>query len=188
MPAGIETGDDAETDDDTEADPVGQLFDLVSYAVALLLHFVVVSAVLAAVLGTPVASGVKYGLFVLGWLAFGYASYLLFPTSAWDDDNGHDSFGVPPQEESGFQSLAQRPSPVRFRQTPSDDDDSGYDPFGVPPDEETRFQSFAQRLPPARFHQIQPSHRLPTGVRLFVASLVVLGTSLVLGQVFGIGP
>lgn len=138
--------------DDVEPDQVAQLLDLVTYAVTTTLLFVAVSAVFAVLLGSPVAPGVKYGLFVLGWLAFGYASYLLMPSKAWaDDDDDEDLLGVPDGDESGF-------------------------------------QSFVQRLPPARFRQLRPDHRLPTGVRLFVASLVTMGTSIVLEQVFGIGP
>ncbi|WP_232686754.1 DUF7555 family protein [Halobacterium zhouii] len=137
---------------EAEADQVGQLFDLVTYVVATTLLFVAASAVLAVAVGSRVAPGVKYGLFVFGWLAFGYATYLLFPTQAWEDD------------------------------------DDGRDPFGVPPNGETGFQSLVQDLPPARFRRIQPNHRLPTGIRLFLASLLMLGTSIVLEQAFGIGP
>lgn len=143
---------------ETTADPIGQLFDIVSYAITLLGLFVVISAVLATLLGTPVASGVKYGLFVFGWATFGYSVYLLYPTSAWK------------------------------REDPDDVDNTKYDPFGVPPAEETKIQSLVQRIPPARFKQIKPIHRLPTGLRMFVAALFVLGTSIILGQVFGIGP
>lgn len=138
--------------DDPEPDQVGQLLDLATYGVALTLLFTAVSAVLAVAFGAPVAQGVKYGLFVFGWLAFGYSTFLLMPSRAWKDN------------------------------------DSGYDPFGAPSNEQTGFQSLVQRLPPARFRQIRPSNRLPTGVRLFVASLLILGTSIVLEQVFGIGP
>lgn len=138
--------------DDVEADQVGQLFDLVTYVVTSTLLFATVSAVLAVAFGAAVAPGVKYGLFVFGWLAFGYATFLLMPTRAWNDDDG------------------------------------SYDLFGSSSDEESEFQSLVQRLPPARFRQIRPTHRLPTGIRLFVASLLTLATSIILEQVFGIGP
>ena len=140
---------------ESEPDQVGQLFDLVTYGVANALLFSFVSAALAVALGSPVAAGVKYGLFVFGWLTFGYSTFRLFPSRAWKDD---------------------------------DRDDDSHDSFGVPPNGETQFQSLVQQLPPARFRQIQPIHRLPTGVRLFVASVLMLGASIVLEQVFGIGP
>lgn len=141
-----------ETVDDVEPDPVGQLFDLVTYGVVATLLFVAVSSVLAVAVGSAVAPGVKYGLFVFGWLTFGYATFRLLPTRAWNDS------------------------------------DDGYDPFGTSSNEETRFQSLVQQFPPARFRQIVPNHRLPTGIRLFLASLLMLGTSIVLEQFFGIGP
>lgn len=138
--------------DGAEPDQVGQLLDLVTYGVATTLLFVTVSAVLATAIGAGVAPGVKYGLFVFGWLAFGYATFLLFPTRAWKDDDG------------------------------------GYDPLGTPSNGETGYQSLVQQLPPARFRQVKPEHRLPTGVRMFFASVLIMGTSIVLEQVFGIGP
>lgn len=136
---------------DAPTDRLGQLLDAVTYAVWLTAAFVVVSAVLALLVGWRVAPGVKYGLFVFGWLAFGYGTFKLLPSRPWEDD-----------DERG--------------------------PFEVAAGEDTRFQALVQRLPPARFRSIPVVHRLPTGVRVFLASLVMLGTSLALEQLFGIGP
>lgn len=62
--------------------------------------------------------------------------------------------------------------------------------FGAPEgdDGDSGFQQFVQRLPPARFRPLERDRRLPTGARVFVTSLFVLGASIVLEQVFGVGP
>lgn len=139
---------------DAEPDRVGQLYDLVSYVVAVAGVYAAVSMLGALALGAALAPAVKYGYFVLGWLTFGYGTLLLLPSKPWKSaDDSADLFG-PPE---------------------SDDGDSG-------------FQQFVQRLPPARFRPLEPARRLPTGARLFVASLFVLGASIVLEQVFGVGP
>ncbi|GAA0287631.1 DUF7555 family protein [Halobacterium noricense] len=136
---------------DAPTDRLGQLLDAVAYAVWLTAAFAVVSGVLALLVGGQVAPGVKYGLFVFGWLAFGYGTFKLLPSRPWKDD-----------DERG--------------------------PFETAAGEDTQFQALVQRLPPARFRPVPVVHRLPTGVRVFLASLVMLGTSLALEQLFGIGP
>lgn len=139
---------------DAAPDRVGQLFDLVSYVVALAGVYAAVSALGALVLGTAIAPAVKYGFFVLGWLTFGYGTLLLLPSKPWkEQDNAEELFGDPG----------------------ADDGDS-------------EFQTFVQQLPPARFRQLAPHRRLPTGVRVFLAALVVLGSSIVMEAVFGVGP
>ncbi|MFB6268649.1 MAG: hypothetical protein ABEH83_01805 [Halobacterium sp.] len=137
-----------------EPDRVGQLFDLVSYVVAVVGVFTVVSVAGALALGEPLAPSVKYGFFVLGWLTFGYATLLLLPSKPWNDENNAEEMFADPGTEDG----------------------------------DSEFQVFVQELPPARFRQLEPERRLPTGARLFVAALVVLGASIVLETVFGVGP
>jgi len=68
------------------------------------------------------------------------------------------------------------------------DSDQRIDPFGAAADEQTKFQELVQRLPPGRLRPVPAAERVPTGARVFVASLVMLGTSIVLEQAFGIGP
>ena len=138
---------------DAPTDRVGQLLDVAAYGVWLTVLFAVLSAVLAVLVGWRPAPGAKYGLFVFGWLAFGYGTFKLLPSRPWKDDDGD----VP-------------------------------GPLAVGAGEETKFQSLVQRLPPARFRRIPPVQRLPTGVRVFVGSLVMLATSIVMEQLFGIGP
>lgn len=138
---------------DAPPDRVGQAFDLVTYVLALTAAFAAVSAAGALALGARVAPGVKYGFFVLGWLAFGYGTLLLLPSRPWKDSDDESVFGAP-------------------------DEDRG----------DSAFQRAVQWLPPARFRPLEPDRRLPTGLRIFVASVVVLATSFVLEQAFGVGP
>lgn len=91
--------------------------------------------------------GVKYGLFLFGWLIFGYGTLQLRPRAAW-------------KEAEGGAALTAR--------------------------EETRFQAFVQSLPPARFLPLEPGDRLSTALRIFIGSLLMLGTSLVMEFVFGV--
>lgn len=141
---------------DTDPDPVAKLFDAVSYAAATTVAFAVVSGVLAVLVGWQFAPGVKYGLFVFGWLAFGYGLLLLWPKSPWKDDD----------DEGRSVDLFDRST-------------------GRP---DTRFQRLVQRLPPARFRQIPHKERLSVGARIFTAAVVMLVTSFVLEQAFGVGP
>ncbi|MUV61643.1 hypothetical protein [Halobacterium sp. CBA1126] len=136
---------------DAPRDRFAVLLDVTGYAVWLTVAFAAAAAALAVLAGWPAAQGVKYGLFVVGWLAFGFGTFKLLPSRPWKDD-----------------------------------DDGGR--FETAAGEDTAFQSLVQRLPPARFRPVPVVHRLPTGVRVFLASLVMLGTSLALEQMFGIGP
>lgn len=137
---------------DGPPDRVGQLLDVVSYAVWQTVLFSALSAVLAVLSGWRPAPGVKYGLFVFGWLAFGYGTFKMLPSRPWRDSDG------------------------------------GVDPFETGANEQTKFQELVQRLPPARFRPVPVPNRVPTGARVFIGSLVMLGTSIVLEQAFGIGP
>lgn len=107
---------------DVEPDRVAQLFDLVTYVAVLLGVFVVVSALGALAVGSPVAPGVKFGLFVLGWLTLFAGTVMLRPSSAWkdDDDDGLLAFGEEASDdpESSFQRLVQRVPPASLRPLP----------------------------------------------------------------------
>lgn len=129
---------------------LGQLLDAVTYAV-------VVTAVLVAASGVPSFAfgfgwvGVKYLLFVVGILAFGYATFTLRPRPPWKDDEATEPTGT---------SVGDR--------------------------EETRVQALAQEVPPARFRRLPVDERLPDGVKMFLASLAILGTSYAMEAVFGV--
>jgi hypothetical protein len=73
---------------------------------------------------------------------------------------------------------------IGMRPTPAwkDGDSAGI----VGPGEETRFQGTLHRLPPLRRYDLAPAERLSAGAKLFITSLLVLGTSLVLETVFGV--
>jgi hypothetical protein len=105
---------------EVEEDRVGQVFDLVSYIALMLGLFGGASAVGALVLGSPVGTGVKYGLFIFGWLALLFGTLKLRPKSAWkDDDDGLMAFGEDDGGmESDFQRWVQQLPPARFRQVP----------------------------------------------------------------------
>lgn len=147
--------------DEIELDRVGQLLDLVTYVALMVVVFGGVSAVATLAVGGRAAPGVKFGLFVWGWLAFLVGTLMLRPQSAWRDD---DDDGLAAVEGEGL----------------LDHDDEEV--------EESDFQRFVQQLPPARFRPVPPQARLPTGARIFVASLCMLAVSLVLEQAFGVGP
>lgn len=63
-----------------------------------------------------------------------------------------------------------------------DDDESQR----VSSDDETRFQAFVQAIPPLRWYELDPDDRLSLAAKLFVGSLLVLGTSFVMETAFGV--
>ena len=106
---------------DVEPDRVAQLFDLVTYVAVLLAVFVVLSALGALAFGSPVAPGVKFGLFVFGWLALFAGTVMLRPSAAWkDDDDGLLAFGEEASDdpETKFQRFVQQVPPARLRPLP----------------------------------------------------------------------
>lgn len=106
---------------DVPPDPVGAFLDAVTYAVAVTALFAAVSAVATLAVGGRLAPGVKYGLFVFGWIALGYGTLLSMPEKPWkDDDEGLSAVGDVAEDvaESGFQAYVQALPPARFRQVP----------------------------------------------------------------------
>jgi FtsH-binding integral membrane protein len=73
---------------------------------------------------------------------------------------------------------------IGMRPTPAwkDGDSAGIVGLG----EETRFQGTLHRLPPLRRYDLAPAERLSAGAKLFITSLLVLGTSFVFETVFGV--
>jgi hypothetical protein len=53
------------------------VIDLSKYAMKLLTVFVALSAAVTLLLGGRLLAGIKWGLFLLGWSSFGYATLLL---------------------------------------------------------------------------------------------------------------
>ena len=66
------------------------------------------------------------------------------------------------------------------------DDDDDDESRRVSSDDETRFQAFVQALPPLRWYELDPDDRLSLAAKLFVGSLLVLGTSFVMETAFGV--
>lgn len=142
----------AATEDEPEPDRLAQLLDLVTYAAATTVVFGAFSALLGVAAGMNLLPGVKYGLFIFGWLALGYGALVLRPKAAWRDDEGVDLFN-------------------RSNGKP-----------------DTKYQRLVQRFPPARFRQVPDEGRLSTAFRIFFSGLFIMATSIVMEQVFGIGP
>lgn len=130
---------------------LGRTLDAVTYAAAVTVLVVVPSGLLSFAVSLGWL-GVKWVLFLLGWVVFGYATFTLRPTPPWRHDD-------PATVETG--------SVITERS-------------------ETRFQAAVQRLPPARLRPLPVDDRFPAGVNMFLASLAMLGTSLVMEFVFGI--
>lgn len=137
-----------------------QALDAVVYAVAVTGAASVVLGVVSVVLGSGLV-GLKAGLFLVGLLMGGYATFLLLPERPWDTRKTGD----------GSVEIVRR--------------DDSKDPIGSR--EETKFQAMVQRLPPLTRYSIPPEERLSPGAKLFIASLVVLGTSATMEFVFGVG-
>jgi len=129
---------------------LGQLLDAVTYTATVTAVVFAAASVVSFFLGFDWV-GVKVLLFYAGFLAFGYATFTLWPTPPWKKDE---------------QTTPSQPS--------------------IGEQEESRIQALAQELPPARFRPLPVDERLPIGVKLFLASLAILGTSFVMETVFGV--
>lgn len=141
----------------------GRLFDLLTYAALTTAAFaaaawLVGAAGLASALGTDPVRFVRTTLFVLGWLAFGYGTLTMRPRAAWKTGDS----------AAGYSATESGSAPGTGFDLSLSADGRG----------ETRFQRLVQRLPPARFLPVAPDERLPSGVRIFAASLMMLATSL----------
>lgn len=102
---------------------LGRLFDAVSYAVAVTGLVVGVGGLLSFLAGLDWL-GVKWLLFLVGWLAFGYGTFALRPSPPWNDDDpaeSRDGEVVGARTETRFQAAVQRLPPARFRRLPVDD-------------------------------------------------------------------
>lgn len=123
-----------------------QFVDLLMYVAALTGLTYTVGVGIVLLLGGSVASLVHFG-FVVGFLAFGYATFLLWPSRPWK---------VRVADSGELEVTGSKSSPV------------------VGEREETWFQRAVQCAPPLRYVDRPASDRLSPGVKLFVASLTVL--------------
>lgn len=153
---------------------LGRILDLATYAVAgAALAFVVV-AVISLALGYG-APGIKFGLFYIGWLLFGYGAIRLFPASL------HKNQPLPGGElKTSAGMMFDGSTDEEF--TPQAPSREAKQTFAST--DETKFQAFVQRLPPARSAQLRKSQRFSIGTKTIAMSLAILGISIVMEFVF----
>lgn len=138
---------------------VRQLADAFVYANAVAAVVFAFGLVVGLVLGGGFVTA-KYVLFVVGILAFGYATFQLRPSPPWDTKRTEDGKVKVTTNEPKGQSIGGR--------------------------DETRFQATVQRIPPLPWFSLPPGERLPVPAKLFLASLAILAWSFVMETVFGI--
>jgi hypothetical protein len=135
-----------------------QVIDALVYAVAVTCVAFLVGGLLSFSLGRGLV-GVKYVLFLVGLLLFGFATFQLRPSPPWDVEKTDD----------GVEVVRNDRSEVIGSRT------------------ETRFQAAVQRIPPLTHYSIPPEERFPSSVKLFLSSITVLAISFVMEAVFGVG-
>ncbi|WP_158058532.1 DUF7555 family protein [Halorussus halophilus] len=142
-----------------------RLLDAVMYGLAVTAVMFVVGAALGLgfVLvfgGGDVLITVKFWLFLVGILMFGYSTFQLRPSRPWKTEEGEDGKLKVTRTEPKGEVVGAR--------------------------EETTFQATIQRIPPLSWYSLPPDQRWSVGAKLFVASLVVLLTSFTMEFVFGV--
>ena len=125
-----------------------RVVDLLTYVAAVTLLCYLPLFAVAAVFAGP--GLVVHAGFVLGFLMFGYAIYLLWPSPPWQAE-------VTDEGELEIERNDEQPT--------------------LGDREETPLQRVLQRLPPLRGTDRPATDRLSRGLKLFVASLAVLFVS-----------
>ncbi|NHX37526.1 MULTISPECIES: DUF7555 family protein [Halolamina] len=125
-----------------------RLLDLTVYVVVLVAVCYAPLAALAVALSAPTL--IVSGGFVIGFLMFGYGTFLLWPSPPWDAEVTEEG-ELEVEYNTGSGTLGSR--------------------------EETALQRASQRLPPLSRTQRPATDRFSRGLKLFVASLAVLGVS-----------
>lgn len=136
-----------------------QVLDALVYAIVVTGVAFAIGGVVSFPLGGGLL-GIKYFLFLVGFVLFGYGAFQLRPSRAWNVDKSGDEIEIERNEKTG-EVVGSR--------------------------EETRFQSAVQRLPPLLRYSIPPEERFPPGAKLFLASVAILLTSFLMEAVFGVG-
>lgn len=137
-----------------------QALDALVYAVAVTGLVFFFGGLLSLLFGAGLV-GVKYVLFLVGLLLFGYATFQLRPEKPWDTEKTEDGGVEVVRKDDTMEAIGSR--------------------------EQTRFQAAVQRLPPLSRYSLPPEERLPIAAKLFLASLAVLGTSFLMETAFGVG-
>lgn len=154
----------------------GRLFDLARYAVGLTVTVVALLAPVSLLVGTG-WNGVKLGLFLVGTFAFGYATFLMWPSRPPAEDlrraeeDGGEARPRPPGGEP-----AQPAGPASPRESGSRGSHR----------EETPFESALGRVPLLRRYRVPPVERFHPGTKLYVASLLMLAVSYGMEAFLGI--
>jgi hypothetical protein len=94
-----------------------RLLDAAVYAVSITAVFAAISAIVSLPLGN-VLTGVKWGLFITGWLTLAYATFQLRPTPSWRRVGEDAGDTKTKREETRFQAWVQRVPPLRRRSLP----------------------------------------------------------------------
>ncbi|WP_423743660.1 hypothetical protein V5735_11555 (plasmid) [Haladaptatus sp. SPP-AMP-3] len=136
-----------------------QVLDALVYAIAVTGVAFVVGGLVSFPLGGGLV-GVKYFLFLIGFLLFGYGAWQLRPDRPWDVDKSDGEIEIVRNDTRG-EVIGAR--------------------------EETRFQAAVQRLPPLSWYSIPPEERFSPGAKLFLASIAILLASFLMEAVFGVG-
>lgn len=132
-----------------------KLIDLATYVTYLSGGTFVVAFFFTLVFGVGL-SLVVHITFIVGFLMFGYATYLLWPRRPWETKMTDDRVTVVNTE----------PDEVDRSRT------------------ETAVQSAIQQLPPLNSYSLPPSERLSPGMKLFITSLTVLLGSFAIESIF----
>ncbi|WP_458185923.1 DUF7555 family protein [Haladaptatus sp. NG-WS-4] len=146
-------------DPDRPSRRVRQVLDALVYAIAVTGVVFLFGGLVSLVFGSGLV-GVKYVLFFVGILLFGFATLQLRPDPPWD---------VEKTDEGSVEVVRNDKGEV------------------IGAREETRFQATVQQIPPLTRYSIPPEERLPTAAKLFLASITVLATSFIMETVFGVG-
>lgn len=94
-----------------------RVLDVLMYAVSVTVVFALLSAIVSLPFGN-VLTGIKWGLFIVGWITVAYASFQLRPTASWKRVETDETDGSGQREETRFQALIQRLPPLRRRSLP----------------------------------------------------------------------
>lgn len=147
-----------------------RLLDAGQYAVALTAAATAISGIVSFPLGAGLV-GVKYGLFLIGFLTLGYATLLGW----WGSRaSGLSNNGLLARFGSNEDGLTSNPDTDRS----SGDDEVRHDATG--------FQQFVRRFPPVAWYPIRARDRLGDAGRLFLATGTMWFVSITMETVFGV--
>lgn len=168
-----------------------RLADLARYAVGLTAAVVLALTPVSLLAGAGL-NGVKFGLFLAGTAAFGYATYLLWPSkpparrgarSAVGEGAAGEGPANGPSARDGERprsaGTGERPRSASAGGRPGAPDRSGVR-------EESPFESLLGRLPVVGDPFVPAAERFHPGTKLYVASLLMLAVSYGMEALLGV--